>query len=192
MPALKNLVRSKCKAAPGTTVNCLGIPAIHLSNNPRTVFEKDGATVGYTAAVGDRVRLSEAFTYETVDGSAAKFAKFKVNIDSGGLNYETVGEKGFEAYKNMGSGEIVGGSMDEVREFVDFVNDFCGMVVLMEMRDSQDWAVLGSKDNPVYFNFKGDIGKKAGDKNVAAFELNDEGGKVFRTYPKALALSVHT
>jgi hypothetical protein len=190
MGQLKNLVRTKCKAKAGTLVTCLTIPSIHLTNAPKTVFEMGGS--GYVPALGDRVRLSEAFTYASVDGTPAKFSKFTINVDSGQVNYESVGDAGFSAQKNMFKAEIVGGTKDEVRDYIEQLDEYCGHVVLVEDRDTQDWIVMGSINNPVYFKFKGDGGAKAGDKNVAAFEIEDQSGIIYRTYPKALALSIHT
>jgi hypothetical protein len=190
MGALKNLKRTKCKAKAGTLVTCLTIPAIHLTNAPKTVLEIGGS--GYVYALGDRVRLAEAFTYATVDSAPAKFSKMQINVDSGQVTYESVGDAGYGATKNNFKAEIVGGTKDEVRDYVEQIDEFCGHVVLVEDRDTQDWIVMGSINNPVYFKFKGDGGAKAGDKNVAAFEIEDMSGIIYRTYPKALALSIHT
>lgn len=188
MGALKNLVPKKSKAKAGTWLTMLVCPTDNIAADPKTVLELQNGTQGYTPAVGDKVRLGEPFTFL----NNAKFSKFDINVDSGELKYETVGERGFEALKNMLSGQIINATSDETREYIEDVTSYRGHVVMIENRDSGDWAVMGSKRHPVQLNVKANSGKKAGDANVVDFDIEDSTGIVYRTYPKALALSVYT
>lgn len=191
---LKSFARAKQKPDAGLTVEMLLIPHIYLTNAPRTIYEKNiaDATPNYTPVESDHVRIAEVFTYASINNVAQRFSRFTVNVNSHNIGYETVGEKGFEVVKNMLNGaEMIGATHDDVRGFIKLIHDFEGFVVLVRDRSTLDYFVLGSKDLPVTLKFTGNGGKKAGDKNVAAFDIEDESGRIFLTYPKSLSLSVH-
>jgi hypothetical protein len=101
-----------------------------------------------------------------------------------------VGDRGYEAFKNGIKGEIIGAGGDAQREFIEEINDDNRCIALLELRDSGDYMVIGSQVVPVSIKFKGDLGTKTGDKNHIEVEIEDTSGKLFRTFPKELALSI--
>jgi hypothetical protein len=181
-------LKKNCKkATPGTTINVLMSCADAVANVPKTVYELGQAANGYVRAQGDKVRYGEPFLM--VGGE--KFTKHRAIVDTGKVSFETAGDAFFEAIKNMGSFEILNATEDGVREVVEDINDCgCGHVVMFEM-PSGDYAVLGNANHPASVKAKGESGSKAGDKNVATVDIEDTTGKVWRTYPKALALDVY-
>jgi hypothetical protein len=184
MGSFKNL-KGACKVQQGTGVECLIIAANDLSNTPKTVFEKDGAETGYTAVVGDKVKIAEAFTY--VQDKA--FAKFTLVPDSGNVMSELIGETGFQAFKNGFKGMLKGVG-DAQREWLQDLADSCGGAVVLIPRRDGDYNVFGSKNSPVVPKAKLEGGSKAGDKSGIDIEFEDNSGLIYRTYPKALNLTV--
>lgn len=198
---MKTLVVEKYKELPGTSATILLIRAKDLTNRPRTVADINAGVTSYAPKIGDKVRLGEAFTYRTLTPAnttatppvlevKAKFIKFDINVDSGHANYETIGDRGYEAFKNGLKGEIIGAGGDAQREFIQEINDDNRCIALLERRESGDYIVLGSQVVPISIKFKGDLGAKAGDKNMIDVEIDDTSGVLFRTYPKELALSI--
>lgn len=192
MGRLKNLVRTKPKELAGTGFEVLLATVSDLTNNPKTVEELAGS--GYVYALGDGVKIGEAFTYKMSAGQTPApiggFIKSRLYEDSGEVMTESIGERGFEAFKNSAKGYIVG-MQDAVRDWMQKANEE-GCVLLITMRDSKDFAVIGSIDYPIYLKFKGGSGAKAGDKIGVDFTLEDNEGHIFRTYPKTLALNMLT
>lgn len=197
MGRMKNLVVETYKELPGGGARVLLIHYKDIINRPKTVAQLNATTVGYTPAVGDKVRLGEAFDYRVITPAAgqtpavtAKFVSYEINIDSGHLSYDSIGDRGFEAFKNMLKSQIIGAGGDAQREFAETLNDDPRCIALFELRDSEDYAVLGSTIVPVTVKIKGDLGKSAGDANAVEIDIEDSSGFIFRTYPKTLALSI--
>lgn len=192
MGRVKNLVKTKPKELAGTGFEVLLATVSDLTNNPKTIEQLAGS--GYTYALGDGVRIGEAFTYkmstDTTPVAIGGFIKARMYEDSGEITTETIGERGFEAFKNGAKGYIVG-MQDAVRDWVQKVNEE-GCVLMMKIRDSGDFAVVGSIDYPIFLKFKGSTGMKAGDKIGMDFTLEDNEGFMFKTYPKNLAVNLLT
>ena len=184
MGSFKNL-KGVCKVQQGTGVECLIIAANDLGNTPQTIFEKDGASQGYAAVLGDKVKIAEPFTY--ADGKA--FAKFTLVPDSGNVTAELIGEAGFQAFKNGFKGMLKGVG-DPQREWLQELADSCGGAVVLIPRRDGDYNLFGSKISPVVAKAKLDGGSKAGDKSGIDIEFEDNSGLIYRTYPKALNLTI--
>ena len=116
------------------------------------------------------------------------FITARMYEDSGEVMFESVGDRAFEAFKNSAKGYITG-MQDAVRDWCDKANQE-GCVLLMPMRDTKDFAVIGSIDYPIFFKFKAASGLKAGDKIGVEFTIEDAEGFMYKTYPKELALNV--
>lgn len=195
MGRLKHLVRTKPKELAGTGFEVFLAPVSDITNNPRTIeaiMPIIAPATTYTYKLGDGVRIGEEFSYKmSTDPTPVKiggFIKSRLYEDSGEVTTETIGERGFEAFKNGSKGYIVG-MQDAVRDWVQKVNEE-GCVLLIRMRDSKDFAVIGSIDYPIYLKFKGGSGTKAGDKIGMEYTIEDNEGYMFKTYPQALALNI--
>lgn len=188
----KNLKKKTgCKGENGTGIEILIIDANYPENMPLTVFEKNnGITQGYTAESGDKVTFADPFVLKTINNTATKFAKFNIVFDSGDLEYETVGDKGYMALTNKMVGDISNAFDPAVLEWIQDINSSCGSIVLVDLPELNAYGVLGSTSRPVEIKFKGGKGKKAGDKNAVGIEINDESGRIMKLYPKALGVAV--
>ena len=202
MGRLKNLIVKKYKEVPGAASRIYLIHVKDITNRPRTVAQMNAANTAYVPAPGDTMTIGEAFTYRVITPASAagvtpvvaevraKFIGFDINTDSAHPTYETIGEKGYTAYKGSIKGEILGASGDAQREFIQDLTNDDRCIVLLELRDSGNFMVLGSQVVPVSISFKGDIGAKAGDKNHIEVMFDDNSGFLYRTYPQQLALGI--
>lgn len=192
MPQYKNLKKvTGCKGAPGTGIEVLAIDFNRVEGMPLTVYAKNfGITSGYEPAPGDKVKFADPFILKTVESVPSKFAKLNINFDSGDLEYETVGDKGFESITNKMMGEITNAFDPGVLEWIQEITDSCGSIVLVDVPELNAYAVFGSTYRPVSMKFKGAKGKKAGDKNATTLEISDESGLIMKLYPKALGVSI--
>ena len=190
MGRINHLKKTKPKELAGTGFRILLATVSDIKNRPRTI-EQIGGT-NYTYKLGDGVRIGEAFTYpmstDPVPVPTGGFIEAKIYEDSGEVMTESIGDRAFEAFKNSAKGYIVG-MQDPVRDWMQKVNEE-GCVLLIEFRDTKDFAIIGSIDYPIFLKFKGNTGVKAGDKIGTEFTLEDAEGLMFQTYPKTLALNM--
>jgi hypothetical protein len=181
------------KPAPGVSVRGYILAAAKITKMPRT--DKQIGTAGltanpvvnYTYKLGDGVRYGEAFILAT---TTTKWIPMEFVISSGELTAQLIGESGFKAFQNELTGKFVG-TNDEVRDFVQELNDCCGgWVIAIPTLDNTDLAaIIGSIDSPCQFDMpKMTTAKKAGESSETDVKFMDLGGKIWRSYPIALGL----
>ncbi len=192
MPQYKNLKKTTgCKGKNGTGIEVLIIDANAVDGMPLTVYDKNmGITQNYQPVPGDKVKFADPFVLKTINSVAQKFAKFNIVFDSGDMEFETVGDKGYRSLANKMMGDISNAFDPGVLEWIQDIVDSCGSIVLVDLPEFDAYGVFGSTARPVEVTFKAAKGKKAGDKNAAAIEIADESGLVMKLYPKALGVTV--
>jgi hypothetical protein len=188
----KNLKKTTgCKGQPGTGIEVLAIDFNRVDGMPLTVYQKNfGIVQNYVPQPGDKVKFADPFVLKTVDNVVSKFAKLNIAFDSGDLEYETVGDKGYESLTNKMMGDITNAFDPAVLEWIQEVTDSCGSIVLIDIPELNCYGVFGSTYRPVSMKFKGAKGKKAGDKNATSLEISDESGLIMKLYPKGLGVSI--
>jgi hypothetical protein len=190
MRQYKNHTRASAKGVQGTGTEVLIIPAENIATWPRTKYEKNLGTNGYTPALGDKVTFDEAFTYKTVNSVAAKFSRIKIVFDTGKPMYESIGDKGFKALENKLQGKVSNAFDPAWLELVQEITDSEGDIVLIDLPELDAYGVFGNNLKPIEVSFKGDKGLKAGDTNATEIEIADSNGLIMKLYPKSLGVTV--
>lgn len=192
MGQYKNLIKvTGCKGVNGTGIEVLLTDFNRVDGMPLTVFQKNfGITPGYIVAVGDKVTFADPFVMKTVNAVPSKFSKLHIVFDSGDMEYESVGDKGYQSMMTKMMGDISNAFDPGVLEWVQEIVDSCGSIVLVDLPELNSYAVFGSTSRPVEVKFKAGKGKKAGDKNAVGIEIADESGLIMKLYPKALGVAV--
>lgn len=192
MGQYKNLKKTTgCKGVNGTGIEVLAIDFNRVDGMPLTVYQKNfGITAGYEAVAGDKVTFADPFVLKTVNAVPSKFAKLQIVFDSGDMEYESVGDKGYQSIMNKMMGDISNAFDAAVLEWIQDIVDSCGSIVLVDLPEFNAYAVFGSTSRPVEIKFKAGKGKKAGDKNAVGIEIADESGLIMKLYPKALGVAV--
>lgn len=183
------LSMTACRTAtPGISVRGKIIAASSVLTMPKTEKEIGEAGGSYTYELGDGVRYGEAFALKPTK----KWLEVEFVISSGELTAKAVGEAGLKSFQNDLMAKF-SGTHDEVRDFVQNLNDCCGgwILAVPTLDDPTVAAIIGSVDSPCAFDMPNmKTGKKAGDESSAEVMFSDLSGRIWRSYPIALGLPI--
>lgn len=180
------------KPNPGVSIRGFIIAAKNVTKMPRTVKKMASpTTVGstttpYSYALGDGVRFGEAFSLV----ANKWWIPMEFVVSSGELQSQLIGTEGFKSFQNELMGKYVG-TNDQVRDFVEQLNDCCGgwVIAIPTLDNTEVAAVLGSTDAPCQFDMpKMTTAKKAGEESSTEVKFTDIGGKTWKSYPISLGL----
>lgn len=128
-----------------------------------------------TPVKGDKKRLGEAFDFTGAGSGLGFWREYDLLVDTGQLRTVLEGEIGGSGYRQRLDFFLLGNGPVENEQADDFLANSGCMIALIGMKASDNYAVLGDLENPVFIETA--EGGSGGDRVGFAYTLYANTGK---------------